>query len=114
MKIDSLYVGVKDMKRAISFYEKLFGKKAEEASERFTSFDISGMTFALYNSKKDGAEMRFGNNCVPNIQVEDAYKEYERIQFIGGKPLDGMEEIEGMKIFQFLDTEGNVIEFYQQ
>ncbi|MDR2769851.1 MAG: hypothetical protein LBB08_00190 [Rickettsiales bacterium] len=70
MQVNSLYVGVKHMKRSISFYERLFCRKAEEASERFACFDIFGITFALDNSNEDGAEMTFWNNCVPNIVAE--------------------------------------------
>ncbi|MFH1088535.1 MAG: VOC family protein [Patescibacteria group bacterium] len=112
MKINSLYVCVKDMTRAISFYEKFFGKKVDVPDERFTRFDIGGFSFGLYDPNKDNEEVVHGNNIVPNIKVDDAEKEYERVKQIGAKIILEILDINEFKLFQFEDTEGNVIEVY--
>ncbi len=113
MKINSLYVGVKDMNRAIDFYKNLFQKEPEDINERFSSFDINGITFALYNAKADSEDMTFGNNCVPNIEIDNAEDEYQRVKELNAELLGEIVSVDSYKLFQFKDTEGNVIEFYE-
>jgi predicted enzyme related to lactoylglutathione lyase len=114
MKINSLYVCVKDMKRAVAFYEEFFGKKIDTFDERFSIFEIEDFSFGLFDPKKDDEEVVFGNNVVPNIDVDDVAKEYERIKSIGAKIVLEMMNVNGYKLFQFGDSEGNIVEVYQK
>jgi predicted enzyme related to lactoylglutathione lyase len=113
MKLNSIYVGVRDMRRAADFYQELLGMKISNYSDRFSEFDIGGFSFCLYDSSKDGDEMLFGNNCVPDFQVENIGEKYAAVKKAGGTIASEIADIDGMKIFQFRDTEGNVIEFYE-
>lgn len=114
MKINSLYVCVKNMDRAISFYEQLFGKKIDVLDKRLSRFNINGFSFGLYDPSVDGETVIFGNNVVPNIEVPDADKEYEHLKNIGVRIVLEMMNIDGFILFQFTDTEGNVIEIYSK
>lgn len=111
-KFNSLYVSVKDMQRAVGFYEKLFGKKARKVGERFSEFKFGDITFGLYNPTEDGEAIEYGANCVPNFEVPNAKKEYERIKEFTSAIDDEIMDLPQMNLFQFKDTEGNIIEIY--
>lgn len=77
MKINSLYVCVKDTKRAVAFYEEFFGKKIGNFDDRFSSFDIDGFSFGLFDLEKDNEKCVLGNNIISNIDVENVDDECE-------------------------------------
>lgn len=75
---------------------------------------LNGFSFGLYDPSVDGVAIKLGNNCVANFRVFDINKEFERIKEfateIDDQPMDY-----GMAIlFQFKDTEGNILEMYQE
>ncbi len=114
MKINSLYITVENMKRAVVFYTNFFKKSPSHLDKRFTIFDISGITFALYNPKIDGENIILGNNCVINIEVKDIKKEYNKLKNLSVEILGKVEKIDNCFLFQFKDTEGNIIELYEE
>ena len=114
MKINSLYISVEDMKRAVNFYEQYFGKKVDRFDNRYSIFEINGFSFGLFNPKEDGEDVVFGNNIIPNIEVDNIDEEYKKIKDIGAKIILDIDEINNMKLFQFKDSEGNIIEVYSK
>jgi len=102
------------MNRAIAFYEKYFDKKVDTFDKRYSIFIINSFSFGLFNPKQDNEEVVFGNNVIPNIEVKDAKKEYDRVKNMGIKIALGLTDINGYQLFQFKDSEGNVIEIYSK
>ncbi len=113
-QIKAMYVAVKDMDRAVKFYEDIFDVKVSSKDERMSSFDFSNISFLLFNPTIDGEETFSGNNVVPNIEVENIYKILELVKSKSCEIVMPLEKIEKYQIFQIKDTEGNVIEFYQE
>ncbi|MCD4670160.1 MAG: lactoylglutathione lyase [Actinomycetia bacterium] len=111
-KFNSLYVSVEDMNRAISFYEKLFGKKVRKKDDRYSEFSFGKLSFGLYSSKYDGVKVEYGANCVPNFEIENTEEEYKRIKEFAPTIDDEIMKLPQMSLFQFKDTEGNIIEVY--
>lgn len=70
-RIKSIYICVKDMKRAIRFYEKLLGQNVTERDEIYSVFDIDGFRYGLFANQKVNEAKVWGNNCVPSIEVND-------------------------------------------
>jgi len=50
--IKSLYLCVKDMQRAITFYEIFFDKPITKMDELYSVFDIKGFRLGLFAYKK--------------------------------------------------------------
>lgn len=119
MKINSLYVAVHNRERAKGFYSKVFDCDPFLENQKFVFFDVSGFIFGLFDYKNAdevktlGRSVTMGNNCVPNIQVDDINAEYERIREIAEivKPLTDASSKH--RVFYFKDTESNLIEFYE-
>lgn len=112
-QIKAIYITVKDMNRAVKFYEDIFDVEVSSKDERMSSFDFENISFLLFNPTIDGEKVSIGNNAIPNIEVEDINKMLELVKNKECKIVMSLAKIEKYLIFQIKDTEGNVIEFYQ-
>ena len=111
--MSSVYVSVDDMERAVDFYQELFDREPEQVGERFSTFAFDGVDFGLYNAGYDGYDVEFGNNCVPNFEVDDVEAAYDRIERIAREMVhDDVLEFGDYHTFHFVDSEGNEIEVF--
>jgi predicted enzyme related to lactoylglutathione lyase len=115
------YLKVRDMDRAVSFYETFLGVKAKyRYKDRWVS--ITG-GLGLYNPTYDvendvpmtdyDRRVRMGNNVVVVFGSDDIEREHARVKAIGATGVTDIVEINLMapyRFFQFQDTEGNVVE----
>lgn len=108
-----MYVSVEEMDRALEFYRELFEAEPSQAEERFSTFEFDGVDFGLYNPRYDGFDLEFGNNCVPNFEVEDVDAAFERIGELAPEMVsDEVMAFGDYHTFHFRDTEGNEIEVF--
>ena len=113
MEMSSVYIGVEDMGRALDFYRELFEMDPKQEEERFSTFALDTGDFGLYNAGYDGYDLKFGNNCVPNFEVDDVEDAYHRIGKIAPKMVhETILEFGDYRTFHFIDTEGNEIEVF--
>jgi predicted enzyme related to lactoylglutathione lyase len=112
-QIKAIYITVKDMNRAVKFYEDVFDVKVSSKSDMMSSFDFENISFLLFDPSIDNEKVSIGNNVIPNIEVEDINKMLELVKSKDCKIVMPLKKIETYLIFQIEDTEGNVIEFYQ-
>ena len=113
MELSSVYVGVEDMERALNFYRELFETEPEQDEERFSKFEFDAVDFGLYNAGYDGYDLDFGNNCIPNFEVDDVEAAYRRIEQLAPEMVhEEILEFGVYRTFHFIDTEGNEIEVF--
>ena len=113
MELSSVYVEVEDMDRALDFYREVFDREPEQIEERYSSFAFDTIDFGLYNASYDGYETRFGDNCIPNFEVDDVEDAYERIESLAPEMVHEMIlEFGDFRTFHFIDSEGNEIEVF--
>jgi predicted enzyme related to lactoylglutathione lyase len=110
--LNSLDVGALDMRRALDFYRRLFSAEPIDVGARCVLFDVGAVSFGIVSAAQVDGEVRFGNNCVPNFQVDDIEAEYRRIQEMAPQIDDQIRCVGNYRYFQFVDTEGNVVEVY--
>lgn len=113
MILNSMYVSVEDMERAIEFYKKFFEREPANINKRFTNFDLDGFSFGLYAPAVDDEELTLGNNCVPNFKVTNVAEEYNRIKKFTSIIDDEIKDYGDVKLFQLKDSEGNILEIYE-
>ena len=105
---DSLYICVKDMDRAISFYENLFGMKVSVKDDIYSVFELGSFRFGLFAFEKKGEEHSFGSSCVPSFTFADKAALMEKIDSMD---LDfPLTKINKNWVCEITDTEGNRIE----
>jgi predicted enzyme related to lactoylglutathione lyase len=115
------YLKVKDMDRAVAFYEAFLGVTAEyQFHDRWVSINER---LGLYNPSYDerhgipmtgyDREFQMGNNVVVVFSTEDVDKDHERVHSLGATGITEVIEINLVatyRFFQFKDTEGNIVE----
>ena len=106
--IGSLYICVKDMDRAIRFYEALFEQPVTERDDVYSVFDVNGFRLGLFAYEKKGEEHSFGSNCLPSISFEN--REVLEHKMSGKEICFPLTQIKGNWVAEIIDSEGNHIE----
>ena len=108
LQIKSLYLCVKDMERAIRFYEDLFEQKVTERNDIYSVFDINGFRLGLFAFEKENEPHIFGSNCLPSISVESL--ECLKVKLRNKEICFPLTQIGNNWVAEFVDSEGNHIE----
>jgi predicted enzyme related to lactoylglutathione lyase len=114
MKLKNIYFLVQDTNRAIEFYIKVLGMTLHRQQDRYTILKFDDMWVGLLNEKFSDTEVVRGNNCIPVFEVEDLNQEYVRLKDLNVKFLTEITILSDVRFFQFYDSEGNILEFYQE
>ncbi|TGA95824.1 VOC family protein [Sporolactobacillus shoreae] len=112
MILNSMYLCVKDMDRAINFYEQLLDQKVSEKDEIFSIFNFEHNRLCLFNPSKVNEKHVWGNNCLPSFQVNNMDLLLNRIDELGAPIVFPLTKIGESLVLEFKDTEGNDIEVY--
>ena len=106
--IKSLYLCVKNMERAICFYENFFEKEVTIKDEIYSVFDINGFRLGLFAFEKMNEEHSFGSNCLPSIEVASLDILKRKIEDL--ELCFPLTQINANWVVEFVDSEGNHIE----
>lgn len=106
--IHSLYLCVLDMERAIAFYENFFEMSVTIRDDIYSIFDINGFRLGLFAFEKMHESHKFGNNCLPSIEVENI--DVLRQKLNGLKTVFPITVIGQNYVSEFEDSEGNHVE----
>ena len=106
--VNSLYICVKNMERAIQFYEAFFEQPVTQRDRLYSVFDIHGFRYGLFAYQLVNEEHVFGSNCLPSISVD-------RIEILQEKIKDKeicfpLTKIGDNWVVEIVDSEGNHIE----
>lgn len=106
--INSLYICVKDMNRAIRFYESLFEQTVTENDDIYSVFDVNGFRLGLFAYEKKNEPHSFGSNCLPSISF-DSRDTLEK-KLCGNEICFPLTRIKQNWVAEIVDSEGNHIE----
>ena len=106
--IRSMYICVRNMERAIAFYEQFLGAPPVERDAVYSVFDVSGFRLGLFAFEKMGEAHTFGDNCLPSIEVESEEILMEKLD--GVTVVFGPKQIGPYLVAEILDSEGNRLE----
>ncbi|WP_434303070.1 VOC family protein [Clostridium botulinum] len=109
-KLRSLYICVKNMERAIEFYEDLLGQKVTEKNDIYSVFDINGFRYGLFASEKMNEVKKWGNNCLPSLEVSNIDLVLKKLEKLNCKIVFPLTIIGENQVLEFKDSEGNDIE----
>ncbi|RMD62401.1 hypothetical protein D6833_06975 [Candidatus Parcubacteria bacterium] len=118
MRLDALYIVVRDMESARRFSSQLFDRELELVNERFSGFDLGGVLFGLFSVRSlrepvDTCAFTYGNNCVPNIRVDRIHYKWDRIAKLAPPHITDIQETDAYRLFQVEDANANRVELYQ-
>ncbi len=111
MELASVYVAVQDMERAVAFYRQLFQTDPIQHLDKTSVFQPGAVRFVLLHESVYAFPLHQGNNCVPTFGVTDIEGEHERIKQLEPPRIsDHIVQGGPFRLFQFSDTEGNILE----
>lgn len=108
--LKSLYICVKDMDRAVKFYENLLGFPVTEYDEVYSIFDINGFRYGLFANDKKNEYHVYGNNCLPSLEVDDMEGLKGKLSLLKCPIVFPLTKIRNNWVLEFVDSEGNHIE----
>lgn len=107
-RINSLYLCVQDMERAVNFYESFFEKPVTIKDSIYSIFDINGFRLGLFAYKQVNEEHTYGSNCLPSIELENIDELKRKISY--KKIVFPLTIIKNNYVCEIQDSEGNNIE----
>ncbi len=111
-KLESAYICVKDMERAVAFYQWFLDRKANKKSDSMYMFDIDGFRLFLFDHARENETVAYGDNCLLSFEVDDAVEMEKMLVKKGLKIVFPLKEIIDNIVFEFEDPEGNHIEVF--
>lgn len=112
ISIHSLYICVKDMERAVRFYEEFLGQKADTHDPVFSVFSIGGFRYCLFQPDLMGETAVWGDNCLPSFETNNIESVRKKVIEMGRPIVFPLKQIGDNLVFEFTDSEGNDIEVY--
>lgn len=107
-RINSLYLCVSDMNRAVAFYEDFLEQSVTVRDKIYSVFDLHGFRLGLFAYQEMREEHAFGSNCLPSISVTSL--DDLRRKTDGLKIVFPLTKIGSNWVTEFEDSEGNHIE----
>ena len=108
MTINSLYICVDDMDRAIKFYTDFFEKEPIKRDHIYSVFEINGFRYGLFAYKEMKENHTYGSNCLPSIEIDNLEKLNSKINNL--KICFPLTKIGNNWVVEIIDSEGNHIE----
>src|SRR5690554_6360200 len=113
-KLESAYISIKNIKRALNFYEWFLERKAVKKGNSLYLFNIDGFRLFLFDHNNENEDVEYGENCLLSFEVEDAGKSKEIIEQRGLEIVFPLKKILNNLVFEFKDTEGNHVEVFSK
>jgi len=116
VKLDHVYLSVKNMDRAIKFYEDLLEMQVSHREENtWADFDDrKGFYLGLINPKIISKKRKIGNNCTPVFRTDNVDLVYTKVKKWKVKIIYSPTNLKftdyPYRCFSCKDTEGNIIE----
>ena len=113
-KLESAYICVQNMERAVDFYQWFLKRKAEKLKESFYLFKIDSFRLFLFEYGLENEEVTYGDNCLLSFEVENAPQFIQTMKNKGIEIVFPLEKIIDNHVFEFVDPEGNHIEVFSR
>lgn len=110
IKLNSFCLCVKDLSRAVTFYENILGQKAVD--EKRGLFIYNGIRICMYEYKKYNDSVVFGDNCLLSFEVDNMESFVNRLKELKIPIVFPITKIGDNYVLEFRDSEGNDVEVY--
>lgn len=110
--VATVWLPVKDMKRALSFYGDTLGLEVKKETDEWSELDANGLMIGLNARESSGADGNGGALLTfqPDGGIED---EVSRLEGQGVSFVGGISDHPWGRIATFKDSEGNDLQVYE-
>lgn len=112
MRLNSAYICVKDMDRAINFYESFLEQSVDIKDEILSIFNFKGFRLCLFCNDKVNEKVTYGDNCLLSFEVDDMDALQRKLLDLKVEIVFPLTKIGDNLVLEFKDTENNDIEVY--
>lgn len=110
--LDSAYICIRDMDRAIKFWEEFLEQKITIKDDIFSIFDLGNFRLCLFNPEKVKEKVIYGDNCLLSFKVRNIEQLKAKLERLGVDIVYPVTKIGDNFVLEFKDTEGNDVEVY--
>ncbi len=114
IELNSLYICVKDMDRAVRFYEAILNHKVDMKDDVASFFILKEFRFMLFHNQSVNEKVVYGDNCLPSFQVSNMESFLEKLEELNAPIEYPLTRINDNLVLEFKDPEGNDIEVYSR
>lgn len=107
LNLNSVMVGTMKPKVLAKFYEKVFGKPADWAEEKWYGWQVGSCFLTIGEHSEVKGKAKEPQRAILNFETKEVKKEFERIKKIGAKVIKEPYEMHGAWIATFADPDGN-------
>ena len=68
----------------------------------------------MFNNSEVNEKVTWGDNCLPSFEVSDIDKLKDKLDKLGAEIVFPVTKIDGNRVLEFKDSEGNDIEVYSK
>lgn len=104
----SAYLCVKDMDRAILFYESFFETAVSERDDVYSVFDVNGFRLGLFAFATQKEAHHFGNNCLLSFSFPAVAT--LKAKLVSYPVVFPLTKIKSNWVCEIMDSEGNQLE----
>ena len=112
MRLD-VYVAVEDLERSVEFYRLVFGDGPVGRTPSYVGFAFGGGRFGLMAKTGYSVPVRRGNSAIPTLMVGSIEAEHAGLKAFAPTVTE-LSAVGDVRLFMFMDLDGNVIEVAQE
>ena len=109
MEIDTVFVWVSDLDRALGFYRDILGIPSGPRYGAWQVMEVHGTNFALHEGAPEG-----GQRAVVSFRVGDLDREIERLTALGHPPIEGVTDTGAARFTTFVDPDGTHVQLLER
>lgn len=110
--LNSAYICVQDMDRAIDFYEKFLEQDVDVRDSVFSKFNLNGFNLCLFNPERVKEKVTYGDNCLLSFMVENMADFKKKLDDLKVEVIYPLTKIGNNWVLEFKDPEGNDVEVF--
>ena len=108
MQLD-VYLAVEDLDQSVEFYSEVFGSPPVARTVNYVGFAVGASRFGLMAAAGYAVPVQRGNRAVPTIKVDCLDEWHGRMKALAPKTTNIIDK-GPIRLFMFLDPDGNVLE----
>ena len=109
MEIDTVFIWVSDVDRALGFYRDVLGIVPGPRFGAWQSMEVDGTRFALHEGAPSG-----GQRAVVSFRVADLDAEIERLTGLAHPPIEGITDTGAARFTTFADPDGTHVQLLER